>query len=406
MKHIDYFKLLIQSRSTTELIKRVLELSFSYPLYAISSIFHRKDNRWIFGTNVGFTDNAKYLFLAVSRHSDIDACWISERSQVVQQIQSMGLKAYHKYSLHGLWYCLTAKYYIFTYHSKDINFFTSKRAKKINLWHGVGIKKGSNDINKAMPSWVSRILFPHLYEHIDMFLSTSQMMDDHFEKMFHLLPEQIYQGMYPRCSFLMQPKENIMQHIQQYETSSIQNLINRIQKASKVYIYMPTWRAGQSDSFLEHSGINLLQLEQLMEEQNALFLFKLHPAIRSAHFSNKHDHIIFVDKDIDIYSILPFTSVLITDYSSIYYDYLLMENKDIILFPYDIENYKKHSDELAFDYDIYTPGTRVYTFEELIQCIRGNIPILKERHWVLNQFWGDYLYKQDTEILINKIQSL
>ena len=52
----------------------------------------------------------------------------------------MGFEAYLKYSLKGLYHSLTAHVYVFTYHSKDINFFTSGNVRKINLWHGVGIK--------------------------------------------------------------------------------------------------------------------------------------------------------------------------------------------------------------------------------------------------------------------------
>lgn len=46
-----------------------------------------------------------------------------------------------------------------------------------------------------------------------------------------------------------------------------------------------------------------------------------------------------IDSSCDIYPILPFTDVLITDYSSIYYDYMLIPNKQILLFPFDEEEY-------------------------------------------------------------------
>jgi CDP-glycerol glycerophosphotransferase (TagB/SpsB family) len=110
----------------------------------------------------------------------------------------------------------------------------------------------------------------------------------------------------------------------------------------------------------------------------------------------------------DIYSILPFTTTLITDYSSIYYDYLLMEDKQILLFPFDYEEYIANSKSLAFDFDEYTPGIRAYNFEELIYIMENNLNLdIPSKDNILKLFWGDnYLEKSDSEILYTKIKQL
>jgi CDP-glycerol glycerophosphotransferase (TagB/SpsB family) len=69
----------------------------------------------------------------------------------------------------------------------------------------------------------------------------------------------------------------------------------------------------------------------------------------------------------DIYTILPFTDVLITDYSSVYTDFLMM-NKEIILFVFDYNDYVKGCCELK-DYDKYYLGKKAYSFTQLLDII-------------------------------------
>lgn len=410
MSKFIYFKQLVFSRPWKEVFSRMLELLFGYILYGISFLIPRKKRKWVFGTNVGYADNAKYLFLYTLNNTDIDSCWITDTSKSAFELQSQGLNAAYKYSAKGLYYCLTAGYYIFTYHSRDINFFTSGGAKKINLWHGVGIKKGSKFVSKSMPVWLSKILLPHLYEKFDLFLSTSPLMDKHFQEIFNLPYNIIYEGMYPRCSFLMQSQNSILQQIKATETDTTIHLVNLLQNYKQVYIYMPTWRINMQDTFLQIAGIDFQRINDLMQKQNALFLIKLHPAVKLEHQHEKYKNIIFIDKSQDIYPILPFTNFLITDYSSIYYDYLLMEGKQVLLFPFDIEDYRAKADELAFDYDTYTPGKRVFNFEELMIALQSaatnNGCQVEKRDWVLQQFWGDYKTKTHLKLLIEKILSL
>jgi CDP-glycerol glycerophosphotransferase len=71
--------------------------------------------------------------------------------------------------------------------------------------------------------------------------------------------------------------------------------------------------------------------------------------------SNKYKNILCYDAICDIYPALSLFDVLITDYSSIYFDYLLL-NRPIIFFPYDYESYIAKDKELLFDYLQITPG--------------------------------------------------
>ena len=395
---------LIFSKPWGELIGRIAEIVAGYPLYALSLLMPRKNNRWVLGTNVGFADNAKYLYFALEKEGE-EAYWICPKRKAAKELRAQGVRAYYKYSRKGLHYCLTARYYAFTYHSHDINFFTSGGAKKINLWHGVGIKKGSTAVNGAIPYWLKRFLFPYRNERLAMFLSTSPVMNRHFQQMFNFKNDCIYEGMYPRCAFLRQDLRLIEEHIQQHETEATRALAERMKTAKKVYIYMPTWRATLKDTFIEVAGIDFDEIEQIMQQTDSLFLVKLHPAVKIERTYSAREHVVFMDRNMDIYPILPFTDMLITDYSSIYYDYLLMDNKEVVLYPFDIEEYQRDSDSLAFDYDEYTPGKRVYTFTELVDILQGGSYPVEQREWVVETFWGKNYKEKNTKQLIENIKA-
>jgi CDP-glycerol glycerophosphotransferase (TagB/SpsB family) len=398
---------------TSELLKRLLETCIGYLIYPIAYIFPRNKNKWLFGTNVGFTDNAKYLYLYTLEQNEVRAIWITNKPEVLQLMNSLQLEVYSKWSIKGLWHCFTAGTYIFTSHSNDINFFTVGRAKKVNLWHGVGIKgstSGSEGKKRddAIQSLFYRIVAPHNYEKFDLFLSTGPLMNKHFTKMFNLTGNVLFEGAYPRCNFIQQSTTHIEEHISKYENKEIQNLICKIKKYKQVFLYMPTWRSDLKDNFLKEAGFNFARLNEKMKATESLFLLKLHPAVRHHETYNDYDSLLFLNPNIDVYSLLPYTSTLITDYSSIYYDYLLIPGKTVLLFPFDYNEYIKTSKSLAFDFETYTPGVCVYTFEELLSTITSQQDLsITQQENILKLFWGnDYLENSNNQALYKKIQQL
>ena len=91
----------------------------------------------------------------------------------------------------------------------------------------------------------------------------------------------------------------------------------------------------------------------------------------------------------DIYPLLPFTTGLITDYSSVLYDYLLLPEKDVILYLYDYDDYIKERD-LFYPFDENVAGRKVYDFEELIEVVGSHDYRMddREREYIVEKFWG------------------
>lgn len=386
------------NRSGREIAGRLTEVLLGYPLFLLSFLVKRNSRKWAIGGKVGFADNPKYfyLYLAMNRIRDVRYRWIAGNRKEAVRLRSKGIDCSYKWSLKGIWYCLTAGKYIYSCHLTDVNYWTSGGVVGVNLWHGVGIKciefKARSGPEKRIydeKNKMARLFLPHLFRRPDLFLSTSSLMTRHFAECFRISEQQCMRSGYPRCDIFYWSRAELKSFIEKYEGSESLALVQRMETCSKVFIYMPTYRDTQTD-FFAASGIDLCCLDTELRNINALLLIKMHPATRmdgelaAAGLTN----ILFLDSRMDVYPLLPFTDVLITDYSSIYYDYLLMESKSVLLFPFDYEEYIATCRDLAFDFDSYTPGPRVRTFSGLLDAIRnGVVPDFEQRKWVTEQFW-------------------
>ncbi|MCP4220690.1 MAG: hypothetical protein GY765_39045, partial [bacterium] len=90
-------------------------------------------------------------------------------------------------------------------------------------------------------------------------------------------------------------------------------------------------------------------------------------------------HISFLYDLKDIYPFLPLADLLITDYSSIYFDYLLLD-RPIVFFPYDLETYINEERGLIFEYDRLTPGPHCFSREELEKEVFTALVDLKDSY--------------------------
>ena len=327
---------------------KVFAYLVGYCVWLFSFLVPRSKKIWIFGSFRGtFTDNAKYLFIQVSRqNTELLPIWISYRKETVQMVRSLGLNAYSIFSFKGLYYALRGKYYFFNAYSSDICYFTSGGTVQVNLWHGVGLKKIEFCVDKGpmynryvKKTLKERFFYPQVYRRPNYFLSSTDFQTVKFAQAFRITEKQCMNLGYPRNDILLADESQRMDFIQRFETPKTQLLITQLKEYGSVFLYMPTWRESQRNLFAEH--LNLEQLNQAMQQQNALLLLKPHAntIIENPDQLKAYSHIRLMDNSIDIYPILPYTDVLITDYSSILYDYLLLEDKRVILYLYDYEDY-------------------------------------------------------------------
>ena len=353
--------------------------------FHISRLFPRKKSQWVFGGATGFNNNSKYLFIeVVENHPEIKAYWIGDRKNTAL-VRQLGYQAFYRFSLKGLWLCLTSKYYIVDHTQGCINFWTSGGAKIINLWHGVGWKAclWSNPFHSVYKdkgwwaNYVHKLYYPHLYYKPDLLLSSSPYMTEHFfAPMFELPHEKCVESEYPRCEFMLKSKDYILYHLHRMGEKESEQLIETISKHKRTILYAPTFRDAQYD-FITESGIDFDDLNTFLKDHDYLFLLKCHPSTRiNTNLNINRSNVIMLDKYIDSYHIMPFVDALISDYSSIALDFMRL-NRPLILFPFDKEQYNDGSRVFQIEYDELVEGVpQVLTYKDLKERL-GRLDELK-----------------------------
>ena len=112
-------------------------------------------------------------------------------------------------------------------------------------------------------------------------------------------------------------------------------------KGQQLIMYMPTFR-GKADK-IEVKGFgtrihqHLYELDRRLSDEQIL-LIKVHPFIQDQIEISQYSHIKPIPEEFDSYEVLNACDVLITDYSSVMYDFAITKRK-IILFAYDYKEY-------------------------------------------------------------------
>jgi len=157
-----------------------------------------------------------------------------------------------------------------------------------------------------------------------------------------------------------------------------------MQPFDKLLVWFPTYRQHKNGTNIAssitipliHDADSAARINACAAENGVLIVIKPHFAqdtsyINKSTMSNLHfiDDTFFSENDLTPYQFLHMSDGLITDYSSVYYDYLL-QDKPIALIWEDVEEYIRHGG-FAVDTDVYCAGgEKVYTEEELCAFIR------------------------------------
>ena len=218
---------------------KVFAYLVGYCVWLFSFLVPRSKKIWIFGSFRGtFTDNAKYLFIQVSRqNTELLPIWISYRKETVQMVRSLGLNAYSIFSLKGLYYALRGKYYFFNAYSSDICYFTSGGTVQVNLWHGVGLKKIEFCVDKGpmydryvKKTLKERFFYPQVYRRPDYFLSSTDFQTVKFAQAFRIAEKQCMNLGYPRNDILLADESQRVDFIRHFETPKTQQLIKQLKE--------------------------------------------------------------------------------------------------------------------------------------------------------------------------------
>ena len=216
---------------------------------------------------------------------------------------------------------------------------------------------------------------------------------------FQIPPEIILVLGYPRNDIFFNDNPKF--------SKKIRKKINVPDDIKRIILYAPTFRDYDLTARFPLSEGDLIELNKMLKSRNSILLMKAHKAEKKIEFKN-FSNIKDIKKDSDIQELLFISDVLITDYSSVYVDYLLLD-RPIIFFTYDYEFYEKENRGLQYDLKTIAPGPLIYSGKELIKSIR-NISLIeqeyKDKRNLLNNEFNKYQDGKSTERLLNFLKIL
>jgi len=371
-----------------------------------------------------FADNSKHFYLYLYNNLNElgfdKVVWITRSKEIKEELSNKGYIAYSVWSLPSIWYHLRARYHLIDQGPKDLNAFFSVRSKRINLWHGFPLKKiGSYT---GLKQFNARTKLQRLLNKLttrgfwaDHFiLATSEFSAEVLGKAFGINEKKIIISGYPRNYESI--KGSPIKYVPQHEKESYEEIKEYIRKGYKIIGYFPTFRDRRETLIFGTESIeDINQFLDYCESVKIKFVGKFHFAGKNDKFGDIENHKAFINlsSEADVYTFLDQLDILMTDYSSIYFDFLLW-NRPILFFPYDLEYYRDEDRGLIFDYEGFTPGPKAYSIEELQTFFSQNIDVLNEKYEaeyrqkadrLKIKIFGDY-NNMGIEHLINQIRNI
>lgn len=338
--------------------------------------------RIIFESNPEFSCNALPVFQEMMRRGidkEYEIYWLVEDKEIYKN-NKLGIRflGHNEKGLGGLrkrYILATSKALIFT------NSFLIKYKKEqlvVNLMHGSPLKKTCGYVENDTCDYV--ITESSFFNSI-----VSDWLQVPIEKMVAL-------G-YPRTDILGM------------NTGSRTTL--DISENQKVIVWMPTFRknkyTGKEFGTLNNLGVPLLdstekfeQLNKKLEENRVLLIIKLHPAEDTKNMTlNDYSNICFLsnidldNKGVTVYGLLAEADALITDYSSVYYDYLLTD-RPVGLVIDDLDEYSRRNGFAYGEYKDFVKGSYIENLEDFFSFIynlgHNYDPDKEERQWATERY--------------------
>lgn len=368
-------------------VKDIGELCMNIPLYFFSGFFRKNNKRICLGSWNGenYCDNTKYLFQYLSKETDYEVKWIGKEKTYPQIEKELQVKFIKYGSLKSIYYILTSKFIFISHDYKDIFYFNILKNSIItNLWHGAMIKKILADGNRKNED---RTKINILYNEIKKrtiwktnYIATSSKENKIIaQSAFRYFQDNEINFLEigtPRIEYLIKLTQKEKANFQKYILEKV-----GIKEEKKIILYMPTFRDNTKEVFsFNNIADTVLQdkLNCILEKNNYIILQKVHMRNRQKEneikdtIVSKNIHKVEEDWELDSQQLLASADILITDYSSCFVDYLVM-NKPIIHYVYDYEEYRDRDRGVYYSLEDFKAGNVAYEINQLLELIEGEI---------------------------------
>lgn len=274
------------------------------------------------------------------------------------KVVKMNSKEYKKY-------LAKAKYWIFNYKIPDY-LYPKKEQVFVQCWHGTPLKRLGCDLEhfdnvlNTMEGMKKRYKIEA--SKFSYFISPSKFASEKFISAWNLKEigkeNIIIEEGYPRNDFLFNYTEQ--------DANKIKKELGIENETRKTILYAPTYRSNQHETGVGYTYKEEVDFEKLKQAigDKYIVLFRPHYFIANAFDFEKYKGFVYNVSDIDdVNELYIISDMLITDYSSVFFDYANLK-RPMIFYMYDLEHYRDKSNGFYIDLK-ELPGNIVKTQEEL-----------------------------------------
>lgn len=328
----------------------------------VYGFFFKRDNKIILvGAWMGekFADNSRFLFQYLTSNKEalgIDTVvWATRNDKVYRELNEIGYVSVLCGTKESKYWHLKAGTHIICNasnragHEADIDIQYSWGAKKIQLWHGVGMKKVGASANahvdfggkdgpwsKLKKNKIFNMLTSEGGWNEAYFLSTSELNRKINMDLAACSKESTFISCYPRnCSCVKLLKNE-------------ENLINEVKEYNGCFLYLPTFR--DEKTHYTHP-LESIDIREFLRKNNYLWIEKPHSASKIK-FEDAGENILCLDSSFDINVLYPYINAIVSDYSSCVFDAVYRHLPTIMYVP-DLHEYQNGSNGVLFDIEDY-----------------------------------------------------
>lgn len=341
------------------LVKWVLKLAFQ-----LASKLPIRKKTIVFESFLGkqYSDNPKALYLYIKEnYPDYKLYWSFDRKSV-NSYKDTPLNVLPRFGLKWTLVMARAEFWIT---NSRLPLWLPKRngTTYVQTWHGTPLKRLATDMNEVhMPGTNAENYKKNFISEAakwDYLVSPNAYSTEIFKRAFQFKKMMIESG-YPRNDLLM--NENNEETIIQLKDTA------KLPSDKKVILYAPTWRDNQFYATGKYKFKLQMDLDKMRERfgKDYVIVLRLHYLVAENLDLSKYKGFVYDFSSYpDINELYLMSDMMITDYSSVFFDYANLK-RPMFFFAYDIEEYRDHLRGFYFDFETEAPGPLVKTTDELI----------------------------------------
>jgi CDP-glycerol glycerophosphotransferase len=397
-KHIFFRKILRKTR----LFQGRIKYLFYYILFPVDDklIFFQSFN----GNSFSCSPKAIYNYLLNNeKYKDYKFVWAFKDLEKDHMFNNSPRTVIVKTNSFKYYYYLSKSKYWIVNSLLRLSVIKKKKQIYVQCWHGTPLKKLRCDINVTggVLNTTKEIVKRNNLDakKFDYFISPSKYATEKFISAFNLKKlnkeKIIIEKGYPRNDKLSNYNND--------DIDKIKNKLN-IPKNKKVILYAPTFRDDEHTSGVGYTYKLNINFDSLQKElKNYITLFRAHYFVANSFDFDKYKGFIYdVSKYDDINDLYIISDLLITDYSSVFFDYAIL-NRPIIFYMYDYDNYKNNLRDFYIDLK-ELPGPIVKEEKDLIPLIKeNNNKKYKNMYTTFNKKFNPYEDGKSTERVVKEI---